>query len=106
MSKQEVEYTVRIGPSDRYRHLHIKEKGKIVFFRIQYESRVNDTWHPVVRYDTAHGFAHRDLLNIKGQVKKTPLFNQDYNDALTFAESDLKTNWQHYKRMFMEEKDE
>jgi len=50
-------------------------------------------WHPVVRYDTAHGFAHRDLLDIKGRVKKTPLFNQDYNDALSFAESDLKANW-------------
>lgn len=44
------------------------------------------------RYDTAHGFAHRDLLNKHGMVEKTPLFNQYYNDALTFAERDLKTN--------------
>jgi len=105
MSKKEVEYTIRIGPSDRYRHLHIKERGKIVFFRIQYETKINDIWYPAVRYDTAHGFAHRDLLNIKGQIKKTPLFNQDYNDALTFAESDLKTNWKYYKKRFLEEED-
>ena len=56
----------------------------------------------VVRYDTAHGFAHRDLLNLKEDAKKTPLFNQDFNDALTFAENDLKTNWELYKKRFLE----
>ena len=60
----------------------------------------------MVRYDTAHGFAHRDLLNIKGEVIKTPLFNQDFNDSLTFSESDLKTNWESYKRNFTEEGNE
>ncbi|GEM_PF-3781627 len=34
----------------------------------------------------------RDLMNINGDVKKTPLFNQDNNSALTFAENDLKSN--------------
>ncbi len=96
---------IRIGRSDRYRHLHIRGKGKIVFFRVQYETKVNYTWYPVVRYDTAHGFAHRDLLNIKGSVKKTPLFNQDYNDALTFVENDLKSNWEYYKERFWEKID-
>ena len=106
MPKKEVEYIIRLGPSDRYRHLHIKEKGKIVFFRIQYETKISDTWYTVVRYDTAHGFAHRDQLDAKGKVEKTPLFNQDYNDALTFAESDLKSNWEQYKNKFQEEQDE
>ena len=39
-----------------------------------------------------------------GEVRKTPLFNQDYNDA--FAESDLKNNWRQYKNRFLEEKNE
>lgn len=106
MSRKQVEYIIRIGRSDRYRHLHIKERGKIVFFRSQCETEINDVWHPVVRYDTAHGFAHRDLMSLKGSVKKTPLFNQDYNDALTFAENDLKSNWKYYKKRFLEEADE
>lgn len=106
MSSNKTEYTIRIGPSDRYRHLHIKERGKIVFFRVQYETKINDNWYPVVRYDTAHGFAHRDLLDFKGDVKKTPLFNQDLNDALTFAENDLKSNWELYKKRFLEGKHE
>ena len=106
MSENKTEYIIRIGSSDRYRHLHIKEKGRIVFFRVQYETEINGLWYPVVRYDTAHGFAHRDFLNIQGQVEKTPLFNQDYNDALTFAESDLKSNWAIYKERFLEENNE
>lgn len=28
-----------------------------------------------MRYDTAHGFVHRDLLDKRGHVIKTPLFN-------------------------------
>ena len=106
MAKNQIEYIIRIGPTDRYRHFHIKDKGKILYFRIQYETKVKDTWFPVVRYDTAHGFAHRDLLTMHGEVRKTPLFNQDYNDALIFAESDLKNNWRQYKNRFLEEKNE
>jgi hypothetical protein len=103
MSNKKTEYVIRIGHSDRYRHLHISEKRKIMFFRVQYETKVNNIWYPVVRYDTAHGFAHRDILDKKGSVRKTPLFNQDYNDALIFAENDLKTNWEYYKQRFLEE---
>ena len=106
MPTKKVEYIIRLGTADRYRHLHINEKGKIVFFRVQYEIKINDIWYPVVRYDTAHGFAHRDLLSLKGNVIKTPLFNQDYNDALTFAENDLKSNWEYYKKRFSEDRDE
>ena len=101
-----IEYILRIGPSDRYRHLHIQEKGKIVFFRIQYETIINEVWYPLARYDTAHGFAHRDLMDFKGNVDKTPLFKQDYNDALTFAEKDLKYNWEYYKKRFLGGRDE
>jgi hypothetical protein len=39
-------------------------------------------------------------------VEKTPLFNQDYNDVLTFAENDLKSNWFYYKKRFLEEENE
>ncbi len=67
---------------------------------------MGNRWYPVVRYDTAHGFTHRDMMDLKGSIEKTPLFNQDYNDALTFAESDLKLNWEYYKGKFMEVQDD
>jgi len=95
------EYTLRIGPAERYRHLHESVNGRIMHFCVQLEVRENGVWMPVVRYDTAHGFAHRDILDLTGKnVEKTPLFGMDYNDALTFAESDLKANWAFYKHLF------
>lgn len=101
--KREVEYLIRLGDTDRYRHKHIRQRGKIVFFSVQFETKLADKWYPVVRYDTSHGFAHRDLIDRKGKVMKTPVFIQDYKDALTFAESDLKANWEIYKRRFLKE---
>ena len=100
---QRTEYVVRLSAVDRYRHLHVRSGKRIVFFRVQLETLIEGEWLPVVRYDTAHGFAHRDLMGRHGQVEKTPLFNQDMNDALTFAESDLKTNWLSYRSRFWEE---
>lgn len=73
MSHKVVEYIIRISASDRYRHLHIMDKGRLMFFRVQYETQIGNVWYPVVRYDTAHGFAHRDILNLKGEVKKNPI---------------------------------
>jgi len=54
-------------------------------------------------YDTSHGFVHRDLLNIKHEKRKTPLFITDRNDALTFAENDIRDNWELYKERFVRE---
>ena len=100
---REVEYLVRLGPDDSYRHKDIREKGRIVSFSVQLETLVENQWHPVVRYDCAHGFAHRDLIQKNGEVIKTPVFIYDYNDALTFAESDLKANWRVYKERYLRE---
>ena len=99
--KREVEYSIRLSAGDRYRHKHIRERGKIVYFSVQLETWIEEKWYAIVRYDTSHGFAHRDLLNKKGEtVTKTPIFVHDYDDALTFAESDLRANWIIYKERF------
>jgi hypothetical protein len=47
-----------------------------------------------------------DALLERLGVAGATLFNQDYNDTLTFAENDLKLNWIYYKRRFLEKKDE
>lgn len=96
------EYVVPLGPGSRYRHYHVSDEGRIIEFRVQYELYVRRRWYPVVRYDTAHGFAHRDLMDFNGVKSKTPLFTSDYNEALTFAESDIKSNWEIYKTRFAE----
>ncbi len=95
-----VEFVVLWSSEDRYRHRHMRIGARVVEFAIQYEVRLEDDWVPVVRYDTAHGFAHRDLFSEKGDVVKTPLGTKDLNQALTFAESDLKANWQWYRQRY------
>ena len=102
MSK-EIKFIVMLTPSDRYRHHHVRVKGIVTSFRVQYETKVAGKWFPVVRYDTRHDFAHRDLLDKRGRVRKTPLFTQEYNEALTFAEHDIKANGRSYKRQFLQE---
>lgn len=60
------------------------------------------TWAPVIRYDTAHGFVHRDWVRPDGLVEKTPIPIEDYTQALQYAEADLKDNWQIYRSRFLE----
>lgn len=40
---------------------------------------------------------------MKGEKRKTPIFVGDKNDALTFAENDIKDNWEVYKQRFLQE---
>ena len=74
-------------------------------FAVQLELRHprQGSWLPIVRYDTAHGFAHRDRLRPDGSIEKTPLPIEDYSQALTYAEADLKEHWQTYRGRFLEE---
>lgn len=80
------------------------EHGQVLKFVIQLESRFarQDNWNPVVRYDTAHGFAHCDRLHPYQSTLKTEMITQDYNEALTLAINDLITNWRFYRRRYEE----
>lgn len=98
---KELNYVVMLTPEDRYRHRHVRLKGLVLHFTIQYETILDGKWLPVVRYDTEHGFAHRDCYDKTGKKQKTPLFTKDYNEALTFAEYDIKSNWKMYKASFL-----
>lgn len=87
--------------SDRKRHKHISDKEKIIEFVVQYETKIKDKWIPVVRYDTAHGFAHKDILNPDGTCEKILLGNISYNELLTLADRDINENWQRYKNRYI-----
>ncbi len=68
-------------------------------FTVQLECCFEETWYPVVRYDTPHGSAHRDVLHPSGKIDKTEMM-LDYNDALTYAIRDLAQNWEAYRRRY------
>ena len=80
------------------------DHGKVLKFVVQLECRFSETekFTPVVRYDTAHGFAHCDRLHPYEKSRKITIPTQDYNEALTFAMDDLVKRWRIYRRRFKE----
>lgn len=99
----ETSYVINLSPDgeNRYRHYHVSEKGKVVEFRIQYEAYLEGKWYAIVRYDTAHGFAHRDVMHPDGTVTKTSFQPLDYATMLTYGERDLKRNWASYRENYI-----
>ena len=95
----EIEYLLYLAAdeTDRLRVTARKDKGEILEFVVQYETLILAEWRPVVRYDTSHGFAHKDIIRASGEVVKQPLLFETYNLAFTFATLDLKMNWRLYK---------
>ena len=98
-----VEYLGPLGIDGRRRVRHAKIRGKITEFMVQYELFVEGKWHEVVRYDTSHGYAHRDLIHADGRKEKLELFFRDLNICLTYAENDLRANWKNYREKFLKE---
>ncbi len=79
------------------------DSGQVLKFVVQLECRFGDkTWTPVIRYDTAHGFAHCDKLHPYESAIKTKMETKDYNEALNVAMDDLVSNWNQYRRRYEE----
>ena len=98
----EKDYTIDLSPDgkNRYRHYHRTIGGQVVEFRIQYEARIEGKWRAVVRYDSAHGYAHTDLLHPDGSQTKTPFWGRTPGEVLTYGERDIKRNWQIYRAKY------
>lgn len=94
------EYVWALGENVRKRHYHETEQGKVGAFTVQLEVFVDGKWQPAVRYDSVHGFAHRDRYFLDGRSTKTDLL-MGFNEALTFADEDIKENWKDYKDRFL-----
>lgn len=101
------EFTKLISPEgeDRLRiRIRIKtEKGKVIDLVVQYEARLEGKWRDVVRYDCAHGFFHRDIMHPNSEKTKYPIPINNLNDALLYAEQDIKDRWKWYRDRFKKE---
>jgi hypothetical protein len=86
---------------DGYNALRIRftlDQGKVEKFVVQLEARFNEHWVAIIRYDTAHSFAHCDMMHPYDSATKVRMATNDYNEALTFAMQDLTENWRLYRR--------
>lgn len=94
------------------------ERDRIAFYKQRQGRRRGDEERDgfvgtnLVEYLSQRGYSVRILDNLStsswawttdGQEEKEhdELWVADYNDALTFAESDLKANWEVYKERFL-----
>jgi hypothetical protein len=97
----EKEYLIRLGEGARKRHYHNTDKGNLVAFMVQLEVEVEDgIWKPVIRYDCAHDFAHRDRYNLRGDQDKQEIA-LSYAESLDLADKDINDNWDIYQQRFL-----
>ncbi len=97
MNEIEFLYQLSSDLEDRLRVKATKIGGRILTFVVQYEALIQGQWKAIVRYDTAHKFAHKDILHPDGSVDKQPLDFPNLNFAFTFAIQDLKSLWRWYR---------
>lgn len=96
-------FETRLGQdvADWLRVRFLVERGTVLRFTVQYEAVVEGTTFPVVRWDTAHGFVHRDTLDWEGRVvEKLPVASPSYNDAMTKAIVDIRSRWPTFREEF------
>ena len=77
------------------------DKGKVTDLVVQFESVIRGRRHPIVRYDCSHGFFHRDILYPGGDKEKQSISITSLEDALNYAEQDIKDRWEFYKERFI-----
>jgi len=77
------------------------QKNELIDVVYQYESFIEEKWQPIIRYDCAHGFFHRDVL-LPGDIKEKSEMNFDsLKQASRYAEHDIKDRWEWYKERYV-----
>lgn len=103
----EIDYiqNIREEPGNQIRHRILTDRGQVVDFVVQYETRIDGEYLPVVRYDGSHGRGHRDILNMRGEtITKWWLpDHMDMNACHVYALRDVRTNWRQYRDRFLEQ---
>ena len=97
------DYRERLRDERDFLRVRIRvERGRLVRYMAPYEAVIEGRIYPVVRYDNAHGFPHRDRLDWRGQVmEKLPFYGVSNAAALDNGKADIKANWRAYRVEFL-----
>ena len=109
MSRREaahVEYFEQLKNGDTIRVRLGIDRGQVTSFTLQLETFVDGQWRPVVRYDSAHDYPHRDILDWDGRVVDKFWLSPGLTNkqAVAVARQDLKEHANAYRAAFMERK--
>jgi len=77
------------------------ENGELNDVMYQFESFINNNWVAIVRYDCAHGFFHRDIIQPNGDKEKQLIEMDSLKSASKYAEQDLKDRWEWYREQYI-----
>lgn len=86
---------------NRLRVRLVIDSGVLLDIMYQYETFLRDEWLPIVRYDCAHGFFHRDILLPNGDKVKKVIEMENLKAASKYAEQDLKDRWNWYRESYI-----
>jgi hypothetical protein len=102
----DIEFFRQLSTGDVIRVRLDVDRGQVTDFTLQLETFVDERWRPVVRYDSAHGQPHRDLLDWEGRVidKFWLAPTMTNKQAVRYAEQDLSDNGSAYRQVFLERK--
>jgi len=76
------------------------EKSKIVDFKVMYNTIIGGRERQVVRYNCAHGYAHKDILYEKLKRKEI-MADIGYGKLPDIARDDIERNWERYKKKYL-----
>jgi hypothetical protein len=97
------DYIKNLGQRNRLRISFVTERGRVVAIDvIQYEAEIGGRWLALVRYDTAHGYLHRDVMYPDGSREKLRIPTTDLARALNEAIEELERQWSFYRRVYEE----
>lgn len=104
MVRSEREFFQSIAPNRAIRYRLVTERGDVRSFTVQLEFWDGDAWRPVVRFDSAHGRPHRDLLDWQGRVNAKTWLPEEItkSEAVTLARTDLMDHADAYIDAFLE----
>ena len=80
----------------------LTDRGTVVDYTVIYLAMIDGSLMPVVRYDSAHGYPHRDTLDWEGRVVEkhwTP--RESLDTALDSAIIEVKARWREFHREFL-----
>ncbi len=98
------EYEVSFTAEDFMRVRIRTERGRgVVAVIAQHEATIDETIDPVVGYDSSHGQAHRDLLDVEGRNIDKLWYSRSisYAEVVDRAIADIRANWEQYREDFI-----
>lgn len=77
--RRRTQYRINLSFTDYVEVVFDRTGKEVVQFAVQYLANIEGEWHPIVRFDTAHGRSHIDVSHPDGSQETRELLFDNYN---------------------------